>query len=106
MDRNTRVEPPPRVKGVPAQAFWAGGPDGGNWYVITRADSIRRQAVIQVYHDGTGELLVSRTFLMDCINEKGVDWQNLQNQINFFDGNSVVLMIKGKFKSGKYCYLK
>ena len=47
--------PPPRPKGVPANAIWYGGLDGGRFYLMSpaQADGTYR---LKVYNDWSGEL--------------------------------------------------
>lgn len=97
---------PKKVKGIPDSVFWAGGVDGGNWYLIDSFNKTRKEASIKVYDDAIGELLISKTFKMSCINEDGVNWNNLSEQFNAFDGEKIQLLIKGKDNSYRYCYFK
>ena len=47
----TPVNPPKRPAGVPAEAFWVGGPDGGVFVVIKRATRPPGTFAGKIYHD-------------------------------------------------------
>jgi hypothetical protein len=95
---------PDKVKGVPTNAFWIGGKDGGSWYVIRSTDSISKSAVIEVYNDNSGELEQNKTFTLQCDNSEDIHWNNLESQISAFDGTLIHLnVVNGK---NRVCYLK
>ena len=50
-----RVSPPARPEGVPAEAVWAGGPDGGS-FVLCDVDSVKDVNNCKVWNDFTGQL--------------------------------------------------
>jgi hypothetical protein len=96
---------PVKPKEIPDEAFWIGGTDGGNWYLIESVDKLRKEASIDVYSDRDGELLISKIFKIDCTNEDGIDWDHLKDQIQSFDGNKIMLEVKGRWYS-RYCYFE
>lgn len=53
--QSTEPTPPPRPSGVPAQAIWAGGIDGGDFIVLSPAtgDGIY---LAKIYNDHSGDL--------------------------------------------------
>jgi hypothetical protein len=101
-----RYPPPVKQEDIPDETFWVGGANGGNWYLVESVDKLRKEAVIDVYNDQSGELVVSKVFKVDCSNEDGIDWNNLKDQIQSFDGNKIKLEIKGIFGMRRYCYLE
>ena len=51
-----------RPTGVPEDAVWAGGIDGGNWIACDIVGPVNRCAV---YHDYTGEIRLSGDFQLE-----------------------------------------
>src|SRR5689334_6842054 len=85
----TRSEPR-RVNGIPQDAFWIGGIDGGQWYIIKEINETSRSAKFKIYNDLTGELVVDRNFKLKCDVETEVAWNNLKTEIIAFDGNRIL----------------
>lgn len=52
-----------RPTGVPPEAVWAGGVDGGNWITCTAEDHDFNYCV--VYHDFTGDVRLSGSFHLE-----------------------------------------
>ena len=50
-----RTWPPPRPQGVPAEAVWAGGLDGGSW-ILCGGDTTRNVNTCSVWNDQNGAL--------------------------------------------------
>jgi hypothetical protein len=95
---------PKRVKGIPLTAFWKGGPDGGNWFIIEKADTTTKRIHFKIYHDVTGELLIDKDFILDCDAIKPIDWGNIKNLVTSFDGKKIYFQPTNK--EGKYCYFE
>jgi hypothetical protein len=94
---------PVRVKGIPEKAFWVGGADGGSWFLVEDVHSHRNNAVIKVYNDNDGSLIASKRFLLVCPSESQVLIEDLNNEINGFDGERILL----KSPNGKEgCWLQ
>jgi len=55
----------PRPEGVPPDAVWAGGVDGGNWITCT-ANAKDDFNQCTVYHDYTGEVRLSAEFVLEA----------------------------------------
>jgi hypothetical protein len=53
-----RVSPPARPKGVPSEAVWAGGPDGGS-FIFCDFDSVKDVNHCKVWNDFNGQLVES-----------------------------------------------
>lgn len=51
-----RTADPPRPKGVPPEAVWVGGPDGGVFLIVREATGAPDTYLLTVYHDRTGEV--------------------------------------------------
>ena len=82
---------PVRRGDIPEKAFWAGGADGGNWYLVEDVHSHSNNAVIKVYNDNDGSLIVSKKFMLICQPENIVYIEDLQKQISGFDGERILL---------------
>jgi hypothetical protein len=94
---------PARVNGVPEQAFWVGGVGGGNWFLVDKVHDHKNNAVIKVYNDNDGSLIVSKHFMLICPTDNQMLIEDLQKQINGFDGEKVLL----KSPNGKKgCWLQ
>lgn len=82
---------PIRKTGIPKNAFWVGGIDGGNWYLIDSMHRHENNISIKIYNDQTGELILSKTFVLVCPESKQRSLENLQKRINSFDGEKITL---------------
>ncbi|MFT3911457.1 MAG: hypothetical protein QM737_18685 [Ferruginibacter sp.] len=102
---------PPKVKGIPDEAFWRGGVDGGNWFVIDSVNKEKNIAYFRIYNDNSGDLLENKMFKLDCNANEQVKWDNFKEQIQMFDGEKILLHIiqKGKVSQEKdisHCYFQ
>ena len=95
---------PERVEGIPKDAFWVGGPDGGQWYIIENINKEMGTANFKIFNDHSGTLEISRNFKLKCDSEVVIAWDNLEKKIDAFDGQSIILNILNK--EGKYCYFQ
>jgi hypothetical protein len=94
---------PMRAKGIPEKAFWVGGTDDGNWYLVEDIHSHKNNATIKVYNDLDGSLIVSKRFVLVCSADNQIWIEDLKQQINCFDGKKILL----KSPNGKMpCYLQ
>lgn len=82
---------PNRLKTIPKEAFWVGGPDGGNWYEIKSINAHRNMASIILYNDQTGEIILSKRFMMVCMQDNQHFIDDLEHQIDSFDGEKIIL---------------
>jgi hypothetical protein len=81
-----------RAKGVPENAFWIGEADGGNWYLIEYIHDHRNNAVIKIYNDIDGSLIVSKRFILICPADNSQMFiEDLKDQISGFDGEKILL---------------
>jgi hypothetical protein len=97
------TEKPARVNSIPEKAFWVGGRDGGNWYLVDYIHPHRNNADIKVYNDDDGSLIISKRFILTCPTDNQVLIGNLTEQINAFDGKIIYL----KSAAGKKgCFLQ
>jgi hypothetical protein len=60
----TEPEPPPRPKGVPERAIWAGGLDGGS-FIVLESTSVPNRYSAAVYDENTGEVVFKGTLSLD-----------------------------------------
>ncbi len=87
----TKVEIPLRPKTVPNEAYWAGGVDGGNWFLISSAGQNRYN--VKIWNDFTGDLEGKGIFELkkdDRIDASG------STAASFWDGNSIYLENKSR----------
>lgn len=62
----TTIEPPPRPSGVPAEAIWVGGADGGVFVVVTASGAGPEGTyVVKAYADATGETVFDGHMRLD-----------------------------------------
>ena len=82
---------PNRVPGVPVEAEWVGGADGGAW--ILCEDRAQRRLHCRVYHDFTGEL----EFDSDVVLNSGNGPTPRASELEFdgWDGQSIHLINGG-----------
>lgn len=80
---------PTRASGVPPDAVWAGGADGGDWLRCRAANAQGTRFRCEIYHDFTGELEVDGHFALapGISDTSPVDWTTFE----FFDGRTVFL---------------
>jgi hypothetical protein len=58
--------PPVRPRGVPQQAVWAGGPDGGDWfYCRSLGASPTNRFFVTVYAEETGTIVYKGAFRLE-----------------------------------------
>ncbi|MFY7938615.1 MAG: hypothetical protein ACOVOQ_14630 [Flavobacterium sp.] len=100
---NQKVEKPKKLKSVPEKAFWIGGVDGGNWYYIEYIHPHKNSAKISIYNDQSGELIVSKKFILVCESQNQTFIKNLETQIDSFDGNRIYLTSENDKQK---CYLQ
>ena len=102
---NCRVSPPERVQDIPERAFWVGGKDGGQWYVVDSINKSDQTIRCKIYTDNSGELIVDKKFKLHCPSEENnIKWENLEEEFNSYDGE--YLMLTSHDREGKYCYFK
>lgn len=58
------VSPPPRAKGIPSEAVWAGGADGGAWILCKQHDQQKDEYCCQVFNESTGEILANGQYTL------------------------------------------
>src|SRR5690349_19245620 len=89
--KQDKQKEPERVKGIPEKAFWVGGADGGNWYLVEDVNSHKNMASIKIYNDNNGSLITSRRFILVCHSGNQEFINDLNMQINGFDGERILL---------------
>ncbi|MBT1702292.1 hypothetical protein [Chryseosolibacter indicus] len=100
----TNQSEPEKVKGIPDHAFWVGGADGGQWYLIRDIEKVSSTAAIAIYNDNTGDLEADKRFTLICNSASLLDLDNLKNEIEAFDGETIFL--KRVDSDGRNCILK
>lgn len=99
---NQKVEKPKKLKSIPEKSFWIGGVDGGNWYYVEYIHLHKKSAKISIYNDQSGELIISKKFILVCESQNQTVIKNLETQIDSFDGNRIYLTAE---KDKQKCYL-
>ena len=100
----SKISTPAKPKGVPKKAFWIGGADGGNWYLVEYVHPHKNNAFIKIYNDNNGNLIASKRFILICnLSESSTHIDNLQDQIMAFDGEKIYLR---PLPGQKSCYLQ
>lgn len=80
-----------RPPNVPDSAFWVGGLDGGNWYVVHSVHDHRNSAIISVYAED-GKFIVRKNFSIICRVDRPIVWiKELKSQINGYDGEKILI---------------
>lgn len=104
IDSKDKIPAPARPIRVPEKAFWIGGADGGNWYLVEYVHPHKNNAVIKIYNDNNGDLITSKRFILICnTSESPIHIDNLQKQIMAFDGKKIYLK---PLPGQKSCYLQ
>ena len=80
-----------RPTNVPENAFWRGGADGGNWYLVHYINDHRNAAKISIYNDQDGSLIVTKTFFKACPTSQLELIKNLPDEKAGFDGDKILL---------------
>ena len=95
--------PPDKVQGIPNNAFWVGGKDGGQWYVVDSIDKSAQTIYCEIYNDSSGEIIASRKFKLHC-HATEINWENLPAEFNSYDGEYLLLVRRDAVE--KSCYFK
>jgi hypothetical protein len=83
----THVSPPPRPKGVPADALWAGGADGGS-FIRCSYDAGTDLNMCSAYNDRTGRLEIQGQFTITGPTRAKDVWRF---EYSGFDGRRIYL---------------
>lgn len=77
---------PERLPGIPSQAVWAGGVDGGSW-ILCRVED--KKNVCTIFSDSTGEVVATGAFVL-----RETDRPASQNELQYdsFDGQVIHLL--------------
>jgi hypothetical protein len=100
---STILHAPDRVGIIPQSAFWVGGIDGGQWYLVESINTTDKAIHFKIYNDYNGDLITDKIFKLHCDNLE-VKWDNIRDQINAFDGQKIFLTQINNDK--KYCYFE
>ncbi len=98
-----KVTQPKKANGIPDKAFWVGGKDGGQWYLIDSINKSAQTINCKIFNDYSGNLIIDSKFYFHCNSNKTfINWDKLKNEINFYDGQKIALIKTDTAK--KYCY--
>src|SRR5688572_28833746 len=86
----TAKQGPERIKGIPEDAFWVGGQDGGQWYKIKKLNKESLTVDFVIYNDYTGEIATERQFQLKCNSKNEINWDNFNDEINAYDGQRII----------------
>ena len=94
--------PPEKVLGIPSNAKWYGGVDGGVWVEVVKAIN-NKVYQLNIFNDITGEKQDSGVFELcascDCL---PIDSLTVINNISGYDGEKIYLSMQ---LNGEHCYL-
>jgi len=82
-----KIEPPERQKGIHESAFWAGGPDGGNWFIVAET-GFNNIYHFTIYYDSTAEIRYEGKFKLIG---KHKPLSELKKAVSGFDGKRIIL---------------
>lgn len=102
LSKQNESKEPVRKSGIPKTAFWVGGVDGGNWYSVDNVSSQRNSAMIKIYDESDGSLIIDKKFFLVCRSDSTVLIQNLRKQITAFDRERIYL----ETGSSSVCWLQ
>ena len=92
--------PPARPAGVPADARWAGGPDGGHWFLCTRVVDARSPTRVdcRIYNDQTGGLYSRGEYVIQVDPDRvtgsgGMSYNSVEELLSYagMDGDAIRL---------------
>ncbi len=91
--------PPERVSGIPAEAKWAGGVDGGSWILCNNVENVKYSC--RIYSEYDGKLFAEGNFIhrqvsYDSIKKsliiKPLDTETALADYDYFDGQIIHLI--------------
>lgn len=103
-ESSTILHAPERVGKISKDAFWVGGIDGGQWYLVDSINKADKTIHFKIFNDYNGDLVVDKIFKLHCDNNLEVKWDNIHGQINAFDGQRIILTTIDI--DGKYCFFE
>jgi len=90
---NKSESAPNRPNNVPSEAVWAGGVDGGYWFVVT-GSSENNTFDIKIYNEYSGEVDVQESFVLnDNCTIKQMDSAMLVRNIRWYNGEEIFLKL-------------
>lgn len=75
---DSSVQIPKQPKNVPKEAVWAGGPDGGSWFLCRGIANKLTYYKCSIYSDYDGAVLAQGTFVL-----RAVTWDAERKQPNY-----------------------
>lgn len=104
LEKTQNTYTPDRADNIPKNAFWVGGADGGNWYLVDKIDSLSQTIHFKIYNDYNGNLIVDKVFKLYCDSDTKINLSDVKNLINAFDGQRIFLTTINR--NNKYCYFE
>lgn len=101
--KHDNTKQPSQLQNIPEKAFWVGGTDGGNWFLVEEVHNHKNNAIIKIFNDIDGSLIASKRFLLICPADNQQLIDNLEEQINGFDGEKILLK---SLNNKKACWLQ
>jgi hypothetical protein len=74
----SKVKVPSKVAGIPEQAIWFGGLDGGQWILYEKYDSSQFRYKCNIYNDYTGDLTATGDFIL-----RKYEWNNNLKEFSY-----------------------
>lgn len=94
-----RPRRPERPAGVPPDAVWAGGVDGGDFF---RCRPERTRYRCAVYDDHTGDLLAEGAFVLEDepggVSKAALQFDSFDGYTIYLRGNRILAPVKGQVK--------
>lgn len=82
---------------IPESAFWAKNNEKGNWFDVEWINNHRNMALVSIF-DESGKLVFKGKFMKICPIDELKYIEDLEEEIDFFDGTNIQLKDN--------CYLK
>lgn len=80
---------PKKISNIPDGAFWKGGLDGGNWFLVKRVNNHKNAVELSIFNDQDGTLIMTKSFMLICRQDFQTQIGDLSQQINSFDGEKI-----------------
>ena len=90
------VTPPNRAHGVPLEAMWAGGPDGGAWILCQAQQHSIERYQCKVYNDQSGNMVASGSYVI-----RKSTWNRDQNTAVFLPVDTLPKVLRYSSFDGK-----
>lgn len=100
VSRDFSVRAPDRIRGVPDEAVWAGGPDGGSWFLCKDSQMGPSYYDCEVYNDFDASFVTRGSYVLRSYtwddNEKREVHEEVKSvkelKFNYYDGYIITLL--------------